>query len=424
MALDLHKTARQVSRMGDSLAASSNDRRLRVQAALHLVRDPLQGGKRTVAKIEALAALGAPPRKVGWLTAGLPFDWQQRGLAQAIPAPPAPHEYIAIGADGSQVDLDRHGPAHCFVINIGGMQVRYGRQPAATSWTEPHLFSAPEEMNLSDGDGVKETPIDASLLAVKRQVMEARALADRVAALPAGLPALALLDGTLVLWTLSGGDRSEGRYGDHVRRVFLQDGLLAALDSLRTQRQTPALPFASYISNPRSPEVVNLLRLIACPHEALETSGCARICGRGGVGKRECDAVAQSLMDRDLFEGLLAPGQRSAVFASQSNIVVSDYGTHGVRFCYLNVGDEIARLEMPAWVAQDAASLDLLHALVLDQCAKGRGYPLVLQEAHEQAVVTAADRRSFWTLVAQSLAQRGIPVGGSEKARSKRVRAL
>jgi hypothetical protein len=35
----------------------------------------------------------------------------------------------------------------------------------------------------------------------------------------------------------------------------------------------------------------------------------------------------------------------------------------------------------------------------MDQCAKGRGYPVALSEAHEQAVVRAADRRSFDELV-------------------------
>jgi NurA-like 5'-3' nuclease len=45
------------------------------------------------------------------------------------------------------------------------------------------------------------------------------------------------------------------------------------------------------------------------------------------------------------------------------------------------------------------SNLEVLAARVLDQCEKGRGYPVALSEAHEQAVVRAADRRAFEELV-------------------------
>jgi len=249
--------------------------------------------------------------------------------------------------------------------------------------------------------------------------MECEELAERIEALDRAGPALALLDGSLVLWELSG-----TRYPDHVRGILLQEGLLSAFDRLQEASSTRPLAFASYISNPRSTEVANVLRLAWCPHEGLQSRGCDAICGAGGEGKRECDLVAGGLMDRDIFKEFLEPGERSAIFASRSPIVLSDYGRHEVRFCYLNVGTEIARLEMPEWVATDAGAVELLHSLVLDQCRKGRGYPVALQEAHERAVVTAGDRRVFWDLVEESLAGQGVPVSGSEKARSKRLRAV
>jgi len=163
--------------------------------------------------------------------------------------------------------------------------------------------------------------------------------------------------------------------------------------------------------------------LAACPHLDLATQGCDAICGHG-PGRRECDRVAAGLTDRDLFERILAPGERSVLFASQSPIVVSEYGEHAVRFCYLNVGSEIVRLEFPAWLAASAIGMSLLQGLVFDQCRKGRGYPVALQEAHEKAVVSAGDRRLFWGLVEQALARDGVEVSPSEKARSKRLRAV
>ena len=86
------------------------------------------------------------------------------------------------------------------------------------------------------------------------------------------------------------------------------------------------------------------------------------------------------------------------------------------------MGDEIARIEMPRWVARDENLLNLVHSLVLDQCRRGQGYPVALSEAHEQAVVTAADRENFWQLVESSLIEEKLPSVSSAKSRSKRTR--
>ncbi len=424
MALDLHKTAPQISGMSRALRASRSDRGERLRRAVGAIQDPLSRDAGALPEDTFLARVEAarPPRpRVTWLVAGLPEDGRSIDLARRSPVPStATDAYIVLATDGSQIDVDRHGPAHCFLINVGGALIRYGDTPSAELFSAPELFAGSDQMVLADPEGgLREQPIDQVLLGVKRMVMECEALAERVEALDQPRPTLALLDGSLVLWELSG-----TRYPDHVRGILLQEGLLAAFDRLREASSTRPMAFASYISSPRSTEVANVLRLAWCPHEGLQSQGCDAICGAGGEGKRECDAVAAGVMDRDIFEELLEPGERSAIFASRSSIVLSDYGRHEVRFCYLNVGAEIARLEMPEWVATDAGAVDLLHALVLDQCRKGRGYPVALQEAHERAVVTAGDRRVFWGLVEESLAGHGVPVSGSEKARSKRLRAV
>ena len=84
--------------------------------------------------------------------------------------------------------------------------------------------------------------------------------------------------------------------------------------------------------------------------------------------------------------------------------------------------DEIARVEVPEWVAMKKDLLDLTHALVLDQCRRGQGYPVALSEAHEKAVVTGADREEFWGLVEEALVEEKLPDYTSTKSRSKRTR--
>ncbi len=356
-------------------------------------------------------------RKVTWLVAGS-LDAPEAALSERHPAPAAPADHVALATDGSQIDIDRHGPAHCFLINIGGARLRYGSAPDADLFSQPRLYSG-EELAVRDPDGgPREQAIDGTLLAVKRSVMECVALEERLKKADPSVPLVALIDGSLVMWELSG-----QRYPDFVRAHFLEEGLFPALDQLYEAAQTRPLAFGSYISRPRSTEVVNILRLARCPHQGLETHGCDHFCGTGGVGKKECDEVAQGLADRDLFEERLGPGERSATFISQSPIV-KRYGRHRVCFFYVNVGGEMARVELPEWVAWDPAAVSLLHAVVLDQCRKGQGYPVALQEAHERAVVTAADRRYFWELVRATLDAGGGSSGGSLKAQSKRVRAL
>jgi hypothetical protein len=93
-------------------------------------------------------------------------------------------------------------------------------------------------------------------------------------------------------------------------------------------------------------------------------------------------------------------------------------------FFYLNVGSEIARIEVAPWTAWEPRLLDLVQAVVLDQCDKGLGYPNVLARADKQAVVTAQDRLAFEYLRDSLLAREGIPARASEKLHSKRVWAV
>ena len=80
----------------------------------------------------------------------------------------------------------------------------------------------------------------------------------------------------------------------------------------------------------------------------------------------------------ELFQETLTPGWRSPAYLTNSS-VPREYYTRNqqVYFYYLNTGEEIARVEVPRWVAQDEGLLSLGHTLVLDQCPRGRspGYP-------------------------------------------------
>ena len=380
MALDLYRTAAQI----DAAVAGADfgaARERRADAVLAALRD---GDAATLnARVDAARGMLAFLPAEAVEAPGGVFD-----------APSTPADFSVVAADGSHIDVNRHLPLRCALINIGGCRLTYGGSPDAEMFSRPRLRTADAELYLQD-------PASPSA----RQPVEG------------ALPTLALLDGTLVLWELGGELPPRGRYPDYVRERLLDDGLLAVLDRIREASMRRQVAVASYISLPNSSEVVNLLRLGLCDLDPV--GHCQTHCRALAPGDRRCDA-AHSLTDRVLFERTLAAGQRSAVFASRSPVARDAYGVHRVHFFYVNVGEEIGRVEVPAWVAVEPALLSLTHSLVVDNARRGAGYPVALQEAHEQAVVTGADREAFRNMVERALEERGLPVYTSQKQRSKR----
>jgi len=123
-----------------------------------------------------------------------------------------------------------------------------------------------------------------------------------------------------------------------------------------------------------------------------------------------------------VFERTLAVGERSALFESGSHIQ-SAYGPHH-RICYFYVKlpEEVGRVELPAWVAEQPGWLDMIHAVVLDQAQKGGGYPVILTEAHERAVIRAQEKAMFYRILEREMQRAGLRgYAGSQKAASKRA---
>jgi len=335
-------------------------------------------------------------------------------MAETWPVPPLAPDHVVVAVDGSHIDVDRHSPVRCFLINTGYVTIRYGELPNADLASAPRLFVGDDEMSIRNPAGNREQPIEGPVLGMLRAVMEIEGLVALVEAAPQNLPVLALLDGSLILWELAG-----GAFPDYVRKALLDDRLLPALDRLQELGRTRTVAVASQISLPRSTDVINALR-ISEPVCRYATLNCDGHCGQLKPGQRHCDTIA-AVTDRELFEAELQPGERSAVFETTSSIVQDHYRDHRVRFCYINVGAEICRLEMPEWSAAGPA-LDLAHSGIVSQAEKGHGYPLAIQEAHEQAVINGADREYFAQLIEEMLTAEGLPTGTSQKARSKRTR--
>ena len=245
---------------------------------------------------------------------------------------------------------------------------------------------------------------------------EVERLADAVENLPDDKPALALLDGTLAFW-----DLQRGNYPRYVADVLIAERLQPALARLRaasTNRRPVAV--AAYTSRPRTTEVAGAARLMLCERG---DGDCNRLCTARRSDLASCDD-ATGFDDRELFELVLGPGHRSPLYRS-SHLAARfalglATGQEWSHFYYLNGGAEIARVEVPDWLADDPELLALSHAMLVKQCQLGLGYPVAISEAHEQAVITGHDREEFRRLTLMLLEQRGLPNGESAKATSKR----
>jgi GNAT superfamily N-acetyltransferase len=399
MSLDLTRVAAQVGSMVARLKSGGRDREERLKNALGVLNDKSLDIDKLAKKIEA--------SRTTWLVAGL-----VEGLSPHYKPPPLPPDFSVVATDGSNIDVDRHKSTRCYLINIGSVVLSYGSKPEAWLDSSPTLYFGDEDLVIApDKAQGREQPIEGPLLGIKRAVDECRQLARLASELPKDSPALALLDGSLILWGLTGQS-----YPDFVAEALLDKGFLSYLEEMRRLSKERRLAVASYISFPRSTDVVNSLRVALCPHDVIDTDRLCKECQ-----SKDCYQV-DGVQDRELFTNLLAEGERSALFTSQSRIVRDHYQGNWVYFFYVRVDDEIARVELPQWAARDETLLNLTHALVLDQCRRGQGYPVALSEAHEQAVVTAADKESFWQLVESLMADEHLSSPTSAKSLSKRTR--
>ena len=83
--------------------------------------------------------------------------------------------------DGSHIDVDRHLPLRCHLINLGGCVITYGANPACQLFSEPALAVADADLYLRKPDDPSdEVLIAGSLLGALRAVQEVERLADAV----------------------------------------------------------------------------------------------------------------------------------------------------------------------------------------------------------------------------------------------------
>ncbi|MEM6500798.1 MAG: DNA double-strand break repair nuclease NurA [Cyanobacteria bacterium P01_C01_bin.89] len=398
--LDFVALAKQMQGIGDHLTQEAIAAREKVTEARSLL-------KRANATQSELLEIFQRERDTIGFTAAEPIE----SLDTREDIAPAPDAHTILATDGSQIAPSHHEIAYCYLVNTGRIALHYGqgRQPSLNS--QPEVFYKNEDLYLSRqwGIGTEEW------MGYQRMVAEAEVLAElgvTEAARKDGprSPLLAMVDGSLIFWFLEPLPRGA--------RERILPPILNAWDRLRLSN----VPMMGYISASRSGEAMNFLRFASCIFEQWDSDDDPDSSGgdKGGSNKGSYDPKLEPMKDTLLWAEWLEPGQRGPLWRSSSQ-VLQEYRTHPIYFCYVNVGVEIARIEVPEWLAVDTQKFNQALSLMLAQVQKGYGYPVALAEAHNQAVVRGGDRTRFFLMLERAMVAAGLKnVGTSYKEARKR----
>jgi hypothetical protein len=352
--------------------------------------------------------------RAGWLSleelahakqaAALPVEELHNHRQLARLALPEGNSYVVVATDGSIIPPDRHGGmAFCQVLNIGEVALGYGQRSlahieanttlylngvAATSSSlttaSPATGTGPSDSSVDyldpDHDDDQAGGANSSLtleteMAVAELEVALRLTGDYWAT-------VAMRDGPLTLWTSSILNNRESR------------ALTARYVKLLARFGERGVPIVGYTSNTRSDVVMTAL----------------------GVMARRSYA---GLTDAQLFGAILAVGECSPAFRHIARHSKDSALTEEIRFMYLRTEDELVRLEFSQEFL-GTPQLDTALAIIWHQLKVGQGYPVVLMEAHESAVLRQGDRE----LLRAVLESYGWVGQESQKGLSKRLRNL
>lgn len=330
-------------------------------------------------------------------------DWKERAQAEsgelipdfdesplkAFDVPAARFPMTVLSSDGSQVFPNSHEVASLALISASRIRIDYG-MPQRIPVLDCDATTVVPDAFHEWLDGEQRIPF-RDIVSDQRTLYEIATLANLAEQAHAdSCEAIALCDGSLITWRIA--SRNDQPY----EKRFVSD----YVEQL-SRFQQKAVPVAGYISGSGNRELVKLVEFIR-----KQTGG---------------DIQTVSVTDIMLMKTILSPGQRSVVFRSQSQ-VMKQYGDQAIAYVYLNVGEEIAKVEFPVWLEGDAFDQTLAHCV--HQSDIGGGYPVVLAEAHEHAVVRGPDRQTFYMLVEQALMQEGITPRLSSKQLRKNASLL
>lgn len=351
--------ARERKKTLDERRAKARELLAIYNADLNMLHTKVESAKQLDSNIRCAVPLDEPP-------------------ASSYPKPDSLNQATLIAADGSQINPDRHAAIQYSVVNVGAITMKLN------SGETPEIFTDTE---LLYGDDLLPNgfPLSDGMVALKRDVAERTKLDELSKGIKGAV--VTFTDGPVELWGAKGEDTQS--YLEYVEKY----------KTVLSRLQSRDVITAGYVDKPSADLVIRLLEIASANQEELQKL-------------REFHPL-RGVSDRWLFgekeNPLLPPGHRSAIFKIQSSSEKSYKGVLELHFFYLNVGTEghpwPVRVEIPRWVVDDRGKLNLLHAVLVDQCRMmgSRPYPYLLHRAHETAVVKQEEKQQIEQMLAMEL---------------------
>jgi len=300
-------------------------------------------------------------------------------------------EYSILAVDGSDTPMQDDFWFPYFVINIGYAFAQYGKNHQFIADSFPKIYYRSNE--IFEDNSERKTPLNSEAINAKMLLEESVALAKLIHEIKSSVPQVSLIDGSLIQWgAKTKSEIHKKKYIGEYEKVF---GIA----------EMERIPVAGYISGSRSKDILGTIKV----HLLLK-------------GKKTFDEEASFIYDVDLFSHLLKPGERSILFINYESLLT--YYSNPVFFYYLNNSSEIVRIEVPSYVAKSENHMKTLNEIILNQTQKGLGYPPILKEAHEQAVIHNKEKDALENILLIMLFEKDKNFKENQKNFSKKIRSF
>ena len=284
--------------------------------------------------------------------------------------------------DGSTLEADRDLPIEFAAINVGYVNINYGDDSGAEFNSALSFYPDPKIQEIDS-----RVLSDVNSMSALRHVMEIEYLVEKMEAFKTDAIKLGSIDGNFYPnFALS-----------HINNNSLKQLLIKRLKVVAERILSLAKYNAYIISYNSSPKSVHIT-------SKMDTK------------------ISSDFRDSEIFNELLEDNQRSAVFNEISKDT-DEKSLTPVSFVYLNNSYEIAKVEfIKDTINKD--TMNKIHSLVLSQVQKGNGYPKILIESHEQAVISQSDRKSISILTERELNANNLKYTTTQKYQSKQSRNI
>jgi hypothetical protein len=333
----------------------------------------------------------------------VPFarEWRTHEEARAW-AVDALLDRVTFAADGSQLL-----PGREISLPVAAVQVAWFENPHTrdgAGYRKEWDFSLVTPKELLETEGSAATAADlVGLRRVEKELEAVRAFLKRRAGWRGRKERVpvAFFDGTLLLST------------SRVRGETLKANpyITAIVETVKLSRET-RVPLVGYIDQSYARDVARMIDVIARRRTQTPTVFDAQIFS--AAAEAGAAALFARWGDRSVFCECLREGLTEE-FRDEA-------GEPLVGFLYLQTtapGSTPARLDIPAWVADEDGLIEDIVDAVRAECVVGNGYPYALETADEAAVITLRDREQFLRAVQDFAEANELPFRVSRKAVSK-----